>query len=104
MNATQFLYPGSYFHCGSVVSLRYCALMIPFEASRPAGLSTESTDTETLTRNWTGFHPMSWAFLIAWTANFGAVWLRKTFAPLFLRFTICESTVGSVTSYDCSRT
>ena len=41
---------------------------------------------------------MSWAFLIACTANFGIVTLKKTLAPLFFRFTICESMVGSVTS------
>ena len=48
---------------------------------------------------WTmGFQPMSCAFLMACTANFGIVMLKNTLAPLFLRFTICESIVGSVTS------
>ncbi len=48
---------------------------------------------------WTmGFQPMSFDFLMACTANFGMVMLKKTLAPLFLRLTICESMVGSVTS------
>ena len=41
---------------------------------------------------------------MAWEANFGAVLLKKTLAPLFFRLTTWESTVGSVTSYDCSMT
>ena len=41
---------------------------------------------------------MSCAFLMACTANFGIVMLKNTLAPLFFRFTICESMVGSVTS------
>src|SRR5215510_11597929 len=98
MKATQSLKPGSFFHCGSVTSFRYCALRMPREASRPAGLSTDWTDADTLARMCTGFQPRSYAFLIAWVANFGAVPLKKTLAPLFLRFTTCESTVGSVTS------
>ncbi len=47
---------------------------------------------------WTGFQPMSWAFLIACTENFGVVTSKKTLAPLFFRLMICESMVGSVTS------
>ena len=73
-------------------------MISPFDASRPAGLSTAPTEADTLFRRWIGFQPMSAAFLIAWAANFGVVTLKNTLAPLFLRFTICESTVGSVTS------
>src|SRR6267142_5193214 len=98
MNSTQPLKPGSFFHCGSVTSFRYWALRIAFAASTPAGLSTDCTEAETLERICTGFQPRSWAFLMAWEANFGAVLLKKTLAPLFFRFTTCESTVGSVTS------
>ncbi len=72
--------------------------MSPWEASRPAGFSTEPTEAETLFRKWVGRHPISKAFLMAWAANLGVVTLKKTLAPLFLRLTICESTVGSVTS------
>ena len=59
---------------------------------------TAPSEVETLFRKWSGFQPMSYDFLIAWTANFGVVMLKNTFAPEFFRFTICESTVGSVTS------
>ena len=68
------------------------------EASRPAGFSTVPSELETLFRKWSGFHPISWAFLMAWAANFGVVMLKNTLAPLFFRFTTCESMVGSVTS------
>src|SRR5215471_19539547 len=98
MKATQSLYPWSFFHWGSVGSLRYWVVMRPREASRPAGFNTAPTEADTLLRRWTGFQPMSAAFLIAWAANFGVVTLKKTLAPLFFRLTICESTVGSVTS------
>ena len=70
----------------------------PFEASVPAGIITAASEVETLFSRCTGFQPMSCDFLIACTANFGVVMLKNTFAPLFLRLTICESTVGSVTS------
>ena len=70
----------------------------PLEASRPAGLSTVPSELDTLFRKCSGFQPMSCDFLMAWTANFGIVMLKKTLAPLFLRLTICESIVGSVTS------
>ena len=53
---------------------------------------------DTLLRRWTGFQPMSAAFLMAWAANLGVVTLKNTLAPLFFRLTIWESTVGSVTS------
>src|SRR6185503_13317542 len=98
MNATQSTKPLSFFHCGSVTSFMYSAVIRPFDASRPAGFSTDESDDDTLLRKCVGFQPMSCDFLIACTANFGIEMLKKTFAPLFLRFTICESTVGSVTS------
>src|SRR5215470_11946792 len=104
MNADQSLNPWSFFHWVSVGSFRYWVVISPFEASRPAGFRTAPTEDETLLRRWTGFQPMSAAFLIAWAANFGVVTLKNTLAPLFFRLTICESTVGSVTSYDCSST
>ena len=98
MKATQSRKALSFFHWGSVGSLRYKVVMSPLDASRPAGLSTAFTEVDTLFRKWTGFQPMSWAFLIAWAANFGVVMLKNTLAPLFFRFTTWESTVGSVTS------
>ena len=94
MKATQSLKPLSFFHCGSVDSFMYSAVIRPFEASRPAGFSTVPSELDTLFRKWSGFQPMSCAFLIAWAANFGIVTLKNTLAPLFLRFTICESIVG----------
>src|SRR4029453_12590047 len=102
MKAIQSLKPWSFFHWGSVGSFKYWVVITPLEASRPAGFRTAPTEEETLLSRWTGFPPMSAAFLIACAANFGVVMLKNTLAPLFLRFTICESTVGSVTSYDCS--
>ena len=88
----------SFFHCGSVISFMYSAVIRPLEASRPAGLSTVPSELDTLFRKWRGFQPMSFAFLIACTANLGMVMLKKTLAPLFFRLTIWESMVGSVTS------
>ena len=98
MKATHSVKPLSFFHWGSVISFMYSAVIRPREASRPAGFSTVPSELDTLFRKCSGFHPMSLAYLIAWTANFGIVMLKNTLAPLFFRFTICESIVGSVTS------
>ena len=79
-------------------------MISPLDASTPAGLSTLAYELDTLLRKWVGFQPMSWAFLIACTANFGIVTLKNTLAPEFLRLMICESIVGSVTSWLCLST
>src|SRR5437879_12530786 len=72
--------------------------MRPLEASRPAGFSTVASDDDTLLRKWAGFQPMSCAFLIACTADFGTVTLKNTLAPLLLRGTMCVSMGGRVNS------
>ena len=47
---------------------------------------------------------MSKALRIACAANFGVVMLTNTSAPEPCSWTICESTVGSLTSYETSAT
>src|SRR5260370_26572574 len=98
MKADHFLYAGSSFQVGSVGSLRYAVLSTPLALSKPAGLSTEPTELETLLRRWTGFQPSSAIFLIAWAANFGVATLKTMSAPDALTLMTCESTVGSVVS------
>jgi hypothetical protein len=51
---------------------------MPLALSKPAALSTEPTEFDGLARRWTGFHPISAIFLIAWAANFG-VWAKHSF-------------------------
>src|SRR5215470_2621955 len=104
MKASHSFLPGSLSQLGSVGSLRYCVDRMPLEASRPAGLSTDPTEFDTLFRRCTGFQPISCAFLIACAANFGVVTLKNTSAPEFFRDTIWESTVGSAGSYGSSET
>ena len=72
--------------------------MMPFDPSIPAGRMTLPTEAAGLSMNCVGLQPISWAFRIAWTANFGKVTLRKTLAREWARSIICESIVGSVTS------
>src|SRR5207253_1941524 len=104
MKATHSFLPASSFQVESVGSFRYWVESTSFDASRPAGLSTEPTEFDTLLSRCTGFQPISCAFLIACAANFGVVTLKKTSAPEFFRLTICESTVGSAGSYGSSET
>jgi hypothetical protein len=66
--------------------------------SRPAGVRTEPTETETLVRNCLGFQPESNALRIAIAANFGVDTFTNVSALLDCSVTICESTVASVTS------
>src|SRR5215831_6702756 len=98
MKADHFLNPASSFQVGSVGSLKYAVLSTPLALSNPAGLSTDPTELETLLRRWTGFHPSSAIFLIAWAANFGVATLKTMSAPDALRLMIWESTVASVVS------
>src|SRR5688572_13110812 len=102
MNSRHLFMPGSLAHFGSVGSLPYCVVMIPTDLSRPAGVSTEPTEDDTLFSRCTGFQPMSCALRIACAANLGVEMLKNTSAPLLCSCTICESTVGSVTSYETS--
>src|SRR5919108_3476475 len=104
MNAVHCFIAGSSAQRGSVASLWYAVVMRPTDFSRPAGVSTDPTEIETLLRYWTGFQPMSYALRIACAANLGVVTLKNTFAPEACSCTICESTVGSLTSYDTSAT
>src|SRR6185436_5511515 len=96
MNARQRFRPGSLSHCGSVGSLPYCVVMMPTDLSRPAGVSTEPTERDTLFSRCSGFQPESCAVRIACAANFGVVILKNTFAPDALSCSTCESTVGSL--------
>ena len=47
---------------------------------------------------------MSYALRIAWAANFGDAKLKNVSAPEPFKVAICESTEGSVDSYDTSAT
>src|SRR5215467_14178334 len=98
MKAAHSLYSASSFQLGSVGSLAYAVVKIPLALSKPAGLSTAPTERETLFSRWTGFQPISAAFLMACAANFGDVTSKKTSAPDAFNVTIWESTVGSLTS------
>ena len=98
IQATQALKSSVFAHCLSVGSLRYCAVMIPWLFSRPAGFITEPTEADTLLRYCAGFQPMSAALRIAWAAAFGVAMLKKTLAPESLSWMTWLSTVGSVTS------
>src|SRR5215467_8494928 len=98
MKTSHSLRAGSSFQVGSVGSLVYAVLSTPLALSRPAGLSTEPTELETLLRRWTGFQPSSATFLMAWAANFGVARLKKISAPDDFSVIIWESTVGSPTS------
>src|SRR4026207_1481002 len=98
MKATQSVKPLSFRHWGSVTSFMYSAVIRSLEASSPAGFSTVPSELDTLLRKCSGFHPISWAFLIACTAYFGIVMLKKTLARLFLRLQIWGAVGGSVTS------
>src|SRR5882762_11479372 len=98
MKARHSFRPASSFHCGSLGSLRYAALRMPWPFSYPAGFITLPTDTDTLVRKWTGFHFSSPIFLIAWAANFGVEMLTKMSGLAPLICTTCESTVGDEVS------
>ena len=98
MKAVHLTIAGSFSQALSVGSFRYCVEMIPTDLSRPAGVSTEPTDADTLTRYWSGFQPMSCALRMPIAANLGVAMWKNTSALEDFSFRICESTVGSVTS------
>src|SRR3954471_449612 len=98
MKARHSFIPASVFHCGSFGSLRYAAERMPWPFSYPAGFITLPTDTDTLVRNWIGFHLSSPAFLMDCAANFGVEMLMRMSGLAALSCTICESTVGELVS------
>src|SRR5258708_4112324 len=98
IHARQVFMSSSPSHCLSVGSLRYAAVMMPWQLSKPAGFIVEATEAETLLRYCTGFQPRSPALRIACAANLGMAMLKKTLAPESLSWMTCESTVGSVVS------
>src|ERR1700760_3022772 len=98
MKARKRFIPGVDSHCGSVTSIWYWAVRIPFELSRPAGFITAPTDCETLVMIWIGGQPGSAAFLIASAANFGGATLMKISGFMLLIATTCDSTVGIAVS------
>src|SRR4029453_16192732 len=99
MNSRQVFNSASSFHCLSVGSFSQAAVMTPCTLSKPAGFIAAVTDEETLFRYCTGFQPISTALRMDCAANFGIDILKKTLAPESLSWIVCESTVGSVTSY-----
>src|SRR5436305_15286060 len=94
MKARKRFMPGVVSHCGSVTSIWYWAVRMPFELSRPAGLITAPTDCDTLVMMWIGCQPSSAIFLIACAANFGVATLMEMSGVLLLIATTWESTVG----------
>ena len=65
---------------------------------QPAGSRTWVREMATVGTSCSGFQPISWAALMAWAAKRAELMLKKTLAPLFVRFAICELMVGSLTS------
>src|SRR5258708_7360467 len=92
--------PGSLARVGSLGSLRYWPVMRPVLLSRPAGLNTAVSETDTFDMKWSGFQPRSNTLRIAWAANLGVAAVSSVSQPAACRVTSWESTVGSVTSYD----
>src|SRR5579875_684607 len=100
MKARHSFMPGSLAQAGSVESFRKPLVMMPMPASSPAGFITEPTEIDTLVMKNIGFQPRSCALRIACAAVFGAAAQMNTSAPDDCNEVICESTVGSVASYD----
>ena len=71
---------------------------MPLALSKPAGLSTAPTDSDTECRIWFGFQPSSPIFLIAMAANFGVEKFTNKSTLAALSFRICASIVGSLLS------
>src|SRR4051794_38773303 len=102
MNSANSCTAGSESYCLSVTSFKYRIDVMPVDLSRPAGVKTEPTDTDTFVKNCFGFQPESYALRIAIAANLGVATLRKVSALLACKVAICESTVASVVSYETS--
>src|SRR5215472_3042666 len=78
--------------------------MTPIAFSGPAGLITCSIDDDVPGKNVRGFQPILGAFRSAWAAALTAAITNNVSAPDPFSVITCESTVGSVTSYEASAT
>src|ERR1700733_2396775 len=95
---------GSYFKRGQDGYFAQLTLITTLDASRPAGSIPAPTDVSLMSRICPGFQPSSAFFLIACAANFGVDPLKNRSVPAAFSLRICESMVGSETSYDASAT